>query len=162
MPIFPKIQSPCPYKSDLAAVMDGDFCRMCKRQVVDLDGMTDQGRVAYLAGCEEEVCVSYRLPFRPALAAAAIAAFAAPTAAAAQEAVPAEAVAAEQAVLDDAWAAGGELIMITVGGIKDPRNVEFASDPADLALPELPVTYEKDEDASPEPKTQSVSSPVGP
>ena len=28
---FPKIDRPCPYKANLAAVMDGDFCTMCRR-----------------------------------------------------------------------------------------------------------------------------------
>jgi predicted Fe-S protein YdhL (DUF1289 family) len=75
MPLFPKISSPCPYVSDLAAIMDGDQCRMCKRQVFDLTAMSDGERVAFLAGCrDEEVCVSYTIPVRPALAAAALAA----------------------------------------------------------------------------------------
>ncbi|HEV2866777.1 MAG TPA: hypothetical protein VGX37_09690, partial [Allosphingosinicella sp.] len=86
MPLFPKIQSPCPYTSQLASIMDGDVCRMCKRQVFDLTDMADGDRVAFLSGCRDEVCVSYRL--RPALAAAALAAsmVALPAAAAAQEA----------------------------------------------------------------------------
>ena len=33
MAIFPKIQSPCPYKGNLSDIMDGDLCRLCKRQV---------------------------------------------------------------------------------------------------------------------------------
>ena len=92
MPPFPKIASPCPYVSNLAAIMDGDQCRMCKRQVFDLTAMSEGERLAFLAGCEEEVCVSYSIPVRPALRAAAIAAaLAAPAAAAggqAQRQVP--------------------------------------------------------------------------
>ena len=74
MPIFPRIQSPCPYKSNLAAVMDGDLCRTCNRNVFDLTAMDDGERLAFLAGCEEEVCVSYRIPVRAAFTAAALAA----------------------------------------------------------------------------------------
>jgi hypothetical protein len=147
MPLFPKIQSPCPYKDRLAEVMDGEYCRMCRRSVVDLTGFTSDERVAFLAGCEEEVCVSYRLP-RAAVGAAALAAaaLAVPTAAAAQDA-PAVAAAPEAPVAEalaevDAGSAYDESVMVMVGGIKDPRNVEFASIDEDSAVPELPVVYE--------------------
>ncbi len=140
MAFFPRIQSPCPYKSSLSAVMDGDFCRMCERRVFDLTAMTDAERRAFMAGCGEEVCVSYRL--RPAIAAAALAAAAVPVAAAAQDLGP--------AVPNAAWiaeAAPGlgsmEEDNIIVGGIKDPANVEYVEDPADAAIPELPVVYEE-------------------
>src|SRR5690349_3365138 len=89
MAVFPKIQSPCPYKDEtyFAAMLDGDFCRLCKRQVVDLGDWSDGERMAFLAGCTEEVCVSYKLPSRPALVAAALTASIAmlPAAAAAQD-----------------------------------------------------------------------------
>lgn len=74
MPLFPKIASPCPYVDRLAEIVDGDVCRMCRRQVFDLTAMSDGERLAFLAGCEEEVCVSYRIPVVPAARAAAIAA----------------------------------------------------------------------------------------
>jgi predicted Fe-S protein YdhL (DUF1289 family) len=139
MAIFPKIQSPCPYKSRLASVMDGDMCRMCKRQVFDLTDMSDQQRMSFLAGCAGEVCVSYRLPFRPALAAAAMVAAVVPTALAAQtQAAPVE----EAALIDALDQSGPDEGMIIVGGIKDPRNVEFIEDRADSLIPELPVVYE--------------------
>lgn len=120
---FPKIQSPCPYKSNLAAVMDGDMCRMCNRQVFDLSAMDDGDRVAFLSGCTEEVCVSYRLPLRPAIAAAALAAAAAiaPMSAAAQD----------------------YEMEITVGGIRDVKNIDYVEDAADAAIPELPVVYDE-------------------
>lgn len=126
MAIFPKVQSPCPYKSRLAEVMDGDMCGMCNRKVFDLSGMDDGERVAFMKGCaEEEVCVSYRFPVRAALAATlALAAVTAPMAAAAQS------------MPEDTD------IMIIVGGISDPANVEFIEDPADSAIPVLPVVYE--------------------
>lgn len=131
MAVFPKIQSPCPYKAQLAAVMDGDFCRMCSRQVFDLGTWSDEERLAFLGACKEEVCVSYRLPARGALAAATLAAAAmvTPTAAAAQE---------------------EEMMMIIVGGIKDLNRVEYLWDAADAQLPELPVVYE-DEGTAPPP-----------
>ena len=139
---FPKIQSPCPYRSDLAAVMDGDFCRMCERNVFDLTGWSDGERVAFLAGCAEEVCVSYRLPFRTVLAAAAFASAAAfPGAAAAQDGIdgaaliPAMAAAARDAMAMDE-------VSIIVGGIRDPANAEFVDVEADGAVPALPVVYE--------------------
>lgn len=137
MPIFPKIQSPCPYRSELSAVMEGDFCRMCRRNVVDLSAMGDGERRAFLAGCEEEVCVSYRLPLRPALAAAALAAAAIAAPAGAQEA---PAVDVEVSV--DSEPTVDEEMLIMVGGIKDPRKVELIESAADLDLPELPVAYE--------------------
>lgn len=139
MAFFPKIQSPCPYKGRLASVMDGDFCRMCERQVFDLTYMSDGERRAFMAGCGEEVCVSYR--FGPAIAAAALAAAAVPTAAAAQDLGPAVPSAASIAASTDQIAALEE-IEIMVGGIKDPANVQFVEAPADGAIPELPVVYE--------------------
>ena len=146
MPIFPKIQSPCPYKSDLAAVMEGDFCRMCKRNVVDLTAMDDGERLAFLAGCEEEVCVSYRVPVRAAIAAAALATAAVAHPAAAQDAAaPAVEIAADaQAIPYD-----GEIETITVGGIKDPRNAEMVEVDTDRSVPELPVVYEDEEAPGP-------------
>ena len=122
MAIFPKIQSSCPYKSNLAAVMDGDMCRMCKRQVFDLTDMRDEERVAFMQACVGDVCVSYRLPIRPALAAVAFAASAVamPMAAAAQ---------------DDSYD-------IVVGGVRDLHNVKYVEIAADKAVPELPALYE--------------------
>jgi hypothetical protein len=149
MAIFPKIQSPCPYKSNLASVMDGDMCRMCERQVFDLSFMTDGERMAFLAGCTGEVCVSYRIPFRPALAAAAMAAaLALPSAAAAQDQAPPAAEAsieAMEAAEAEAAIADAQMEMeIFVGGIKDLDKLEFVEDPADGAIPELPIVYEDD------------------
>lgn len=127
MAIFPKIQSPCPYRSNLAAVMDGENCRMCKRQVHDLTAMTDTERLAFFGGCSEDVCVSYRLPVRRVAAVtAAIAALGTPMVAAAQ--------------------AAPEMYDLIVGGIKDVAAVEFVEDPRDEVLPDLPVLVE---DAAP-------------
>jgi len=139
MAIFPKVQSPCPYKNNLAAIMDGDVCRMCKRQVIDITDWSDDERVALMKGCKDEVCVSYR--FRPALAAAAIAAavIGAPTAAAACDAT-------------------SEVVVI-VGGIKDPANTEYIQDASDSAIPQLPVVYENDShNTTPPPAADSAGS----
>lgn len=133
---FPKIDSPCPYKSQLSAVLDGDFCRMCKRDVFDLSGWSDGERTAFLSGCETEVCVRYTLPIRPAIAAAALAAAAMTAPAYAQDTVSA----AIEATIPDS-----ELDQIFVGGIKDPKNARIVQveDPADAALPELPVVFDE-------------------
>lgn len=140
MPLFPKIQSACPYKSNIADVMDGENCRMCKRQVFDLTAMSDGERVAFLAGCEEEVCVSYSLPIRQGIRAAAVAAaLAIPAAAAAQEEM-----------------------MIVVGGITAPNKVTMVQVPEDVTVPELPVLYEEDEEgAAPEGGKAPAAKPQG-
>ena len=135
MAIFPKIQSPCPYKGKLSEIMDGDVCRLCSRQVFDLTHMTDGDRIAFMRGCKEEVCVSYK--FRPAAAlaaAAAVATLAVPAAAAAQD------------ECEEVY----ELV-VTGGGIKDLANVEYFDDAADAAAPELPVVYDAADDAAPAP-----------
>lgn len=138
---FPKIDSPCPFKSNLAAVMDGDHCTACKRNVVDLTAWSDDQRASFLASCEGEVCVSYRLPVKPALIAAAMAAAVAALPAAAQDA-PAPATDTSAAVEDptDAFAYGDTEII--VGGIKDPKNTALTQDSADATVPEMPVVYE--------------------
>jgi predicted Fe-S protein YdhL (DUF1289 family) len=142
MAFFPKVQSPCPYKSQLATVMDGDFCRMCKREVVDLTAWSDDERVAFLSVCKEEVCVSYRL--RPAIAAAALAVAAIPAAAAAQDQAAPAPVAA---VSSDEIGPVEEDDFVIVGGIRDPGNAEFLSEEELAATPEVPVTYEDEEPA---------------
>lgn len=121
---YPKIDKPCPYKSDLSAIMEGDMCRMCNRRVIDLHPLSDQERVAFLSDCKEEVCVSYRFPIRAAAAALlAAAAVAAPMSAAAQD-------------RDD-------MDVIVVGGITDPKQAQYVSDSdEDAAVAEAPVIYE--------------------
>lgn len=126
MSIFPKVQGPCPYKSDLSKYMEGDLCRMCDRRVVNLNPLSDTERVALISGCKERICVSYSL--RPAVAAAlTIAAIGAPMSAAAQEAF----VEAE-----------------IVGAILDPNAVEYISKDVDDTAPAMPVIYD-DEDEAP-------------
>ncbi len=139
MAIFPKIQSPCPYKGDLSAIMDGDVCRLCRREVFDLSAMSDGERVAFMKGCAGEVCVSYRLPLRPALAAAAIAA--------AAIAVPTAAAACSDST---------EVEVLIMGGIKDPANVQYVKDMSSDAVPELPVVYESEQPAQAQAAVQSA------
>ena len=74
MSLFPLIQRPCPYIDRLDSVMEGDFCRMCRREVHDLTGMDEAGRAVFLASCGGDACVRYTLDVKPALAAALIAA----------------------------------------------------------------------------------------
>jgi hypothetical protein len=126
---FPKIQSPCPFKDRLASIMDGDVCRMCKRQVHDLTAMSDGERDTFLRSCAGgEVCVSYRL--RPTLVGAALAAAAvcAPVAAAAQ------------------------IETVIVGGLRNTTHVEYIETAADRTTPVLPVIYEN-KDAKAKPQT---------
>jgi predicted Fe-S protein YdhL (DUF1289 family) len=125
MALFPKIQSPCPYKGRLSDIMDGEVCRLCKREVFDLTAMSDGERISFMKSCSSEVCVTYRI--RPAMLAAAVAAAAivAPMAAAACDATDQE--------------------MVVVGGIKKPQQVTYVHTgeaPADHAIPALPVVYE--------------------
>jgi predicted Fe-S protein YdhL (DUF1289 family) len=143
---FPRIQSPCPYKSELAAIADAGFCGICKREVIDITGWTDRERVAFLSGCKEEVCVSYRF-VRPAIAAAALAIAAIPSAAAAQS-QPTDAPVLP--VTADEIGEGGQEVVITGGGITDPRNVEYLSEEELASTPDVPVTYE-DEAPAPAP-----------
>lgn len=137
---FPKIDSPCPYKSQLSAVLDGDFCRMCEREVFDLSGWSDGERAAFLSGCETEVCVRYTLPIRPAIAAAALAVAAIAAPAHAQDTASASAA---LSVPDE------ELDQVIVGGIKDPKNARLVEDPADAALPQLPVVFDEPAETPP-------------
>ncbi len=125
---YPKIQSRCPLEKSISDVMDGDICRVCERQVVDMNEMSGQERASFLASQKSEVCVSYRFPLRPAIAAAlTIAALGAPMVAAAQDADIEEEV-------------------IIVGAILDPSNVEFVADPRAESVPEIAVVYEDEAD----------------
>ena len=148
MAIFPKVQSPCPYRDQLAQIMDGDSCRVCKRQVVDLNGMDDAGRVAFMKSCSGEVCVSYS--FRPVIAAAVLATAmtALPMAAAAQE--PAPAPVAEDEIYAE----------IIVGGIKDLANVEYVEDASDQAMADLPVVYDDEAPAEETAEPKDAPQPV--
>ena len=63
MSLFPKITNPCPYKGKLSDILDGDVCRLCKREVHSLDDLSTEERIALIESCvDDEICVSYRLP----------------------------------------------------------------------------------------------------
>jgi len=140
MAIFPRIQSPCPYQADLTSILDGQMCRLCKREVFDLTALDDDARIAFMNGCKEEVCVSYSLPLRTALAAAVVLA---------ASAAPMAAAAGEVAEVDI------EYVVVVGGGIKDPSKVEYFDDGSDAALAALPVVYEEAA-APPVPKSVPV------
>jgi hypothetical protein len=114
--LFPRIQSPCPVQGNLAAFMDGDMCRLCKRQVFDLSDVDDAGRVAFFANCKtEQVCISYKIPARLAAAALAASVVALPAAAR-----------TEQAPASDTVAEEPEDAIIVTGGIA-PRRVSYVT-----------------------------------
>jgi hypothetical protein len=134
------ITGSCPYKSRLAELMVGSQCSMCQREVHDLTAMNEPERRAFLASCEESVCVSYKVPARAAVAALAMsAASLAALPAAAQDAT----TAAEQAVPEEEYD-------IFVGAVKDPKKAKWTKAPKQTA-PELPVVYEDSQPASGKP-----------
>jgi hypothetical protein len=124
--------------------MDGDMCRMCKRNVFDLTAMSDGERLAFLAGCDEEVCVSYRIPVRAAVAAAALAA-----AAMSAPAMGQEVAAPEIQATAESDSIPLEEMEIMVGGIKDPKTVELVEIDSDASIPELPVVYDDEKAPAP-------------
>ena len=137
MALYPKIDSPCPYRDNLAAILDGDMCRLCKRQVFDLTAMADAERVSFFANCEtEEVCVSYKIPLRLAAAALAASVMALPAAAAPTEDVSVSADETVTADIED------EEVIVMGGGIRMPREVVFVDEKADADIPELPTVEE--------------------
>ena len=143
MAIFPKVERHCPVKSSLSEYMDGDMCRLCERQVFDLNGMSDAGRQAFMASCTDEVCVSYKIPLRGLAAAAALGAAAVSIPAAAQDTlVELEADQAGYEELEKCVDEFQVIEWIIVGGIKDPTEAEYIDTEEDLETPELPVTYE--------------------
>ena len=144
MPLFPKIAGPCPYKSDLAAVMDGDHCRMCDRQVFDLTAMTDGERLAFLASCTDQVCVSYSIPLRRAARAAMVAAaIAAPTVAAARRAPPPV-----------------PPMAVVVGNLPPPPQVQVVEVPKEASPDDLRSLYEESAKPEPEAKRPAAKPPA--
>ena len=136
MGLFPVIQSPCPYKGDLSDIMDDSLCRLCKREVVDITAMSDAERVALVAGCPDELCVSYKVAARSALAAMAMGAAVASLPAAAKDV---------QLVGGPAQAAAGEDwddMMIIVGGLRKPAETKWVKEKGERTKPDLPVVYD--------------------
>lgn len=76
MPFYPDIASPCPVADRLDEVMDGSFCRQCRKTVADLDSMDLAARYRLMAHAGGDLCARYRSP-GPAAALAAAAMMAA-------------------------------------------------------------------------------------
>jgi hypothetical protein len=131
MAVFPKIQSPCPYKGDLADIVEGDVCKLCQHKVHDITDMSDAERFDLVNNAKTELCVSYKVGARSVLAAMA--------AGAAITSMP-------LAAQDEGASAGGELrgstMVIVVGGMRKPTKTEWVKDEAPSKLAELPVVYE--------------------
>jgi hypothetical protein len=86
--------------------------------------------------------MAYKFPIRPAVAAAvSAAALVVPIVAAAQQVSPREEI-------------------VVIGAIKDPASVEYASDAADEAVPELPVVYAEPQSASADDASVDGSAPA--
>lgn len=150
MPKFPKIQNPCPIKSNIDQYMDGDNCRHCQSKVYNLDGMTDAERVALIESSRGDLCVSYKLPVtKSVVAVAAVASMTAmPIAAQEMPTEPVEGPCSENACAeaDEELILGG--LMIMVGGIKKPSDIQYIETKADTDehVPEISVIYEDPEE----------------
>lgn len=142
MSLFPKVQSPCPYKGKFADIMQGSQCRLCKREVIDITDMEVAERKDFLAACEGEVCISYRVGAKSALAAMAMSAVAVPTAAAAQDTADANDDASAE--IDEHFE--NEQMWIIVGGMKKPGEAEWIKDTPkrdhQAGTSALPVEYD--------------------
>jgi hypothetical protein len=122
--------------------MDGDVCRVCRRQVHDLGAMSETQRVAFLDACSGEVCVRYTLPRQHMVAAAALsAAMIALPVAAEEPATTSEADKAQTEAVYNGVDAVEEMVII-VGGIKDRSKARYVEVDDDQDPPELPVVYE--------------------
>jgi hypothetical protein len=141
---FPKIQKPCPVANSLDEYMDGDHCRLCKRNVVDIGDMSDAERRNFLDNCAGETCVTYSIRLKHVAAAVALSATAASLPVAAQES-PLEALGLDPAAQQELPRCAEEfeeIDVILVGGIKHRDEREYIDTPDDQLIPELPVTYE--------------------
>jgi hypothetical protein len=146
MSLFPKIQSPCPYKGKLSDIVDGDICRLCDREVHDITAMSTADRRTLVAACSGEICVSYRLVAKSAIAAAALgASLGSPAFTQSEPPTPTEAT-------DGDFCLEGDVIIVAAGGLKAPEAVEWLAVDLDEARPAMPVVYEEDvEPAVPQP-----------
>ncbi|KQZ61322.1 hypothetical protein ASD67_18970 [Sphingopyxis sp. Root1497] len=152
MSLFPRIQSPCPYKGKLSDIMDGDTCRLCHREVHDISDLSSAARQALVAGCSDEICVSYKVPVKSALAAMALGA---------SMATPAYAQIDEVLAVDGEPTSGEYCLednYIIVGGLKKPGEVEWLTADLDSSLPDMPVVY--DDEPAPVAKATPASAPV--
>jgi hypothetical protein len=152
MALFPRIQSPCPYKNNLDAIMAGSACGMCHRQVHDITALSDAERLALVAGCKDEICVSYRVTAKTVLAAATLGAgFGMSGAVAAQPAADAQSL---EAVEDP-----NDYMEIIVGGLKEPKKTVWVDTKRPANLAALPVVYEDAPEQSSPASKQSNGKP---
>ena len=144
MSLFPKVQSPCPYKGKFADIMQGSQCRLCKRDVIDITDMSDDARKEFLGACETEVCISYRVGAKSALAAMAMSAVAVPTAAAAQDGGAEQGSGDASTEIEEHF--DDQTMWIIVGGMKKPGDAEWIKDTPKREHAEgttaLPVEYD--------------------
>lgn len=154
MPLFPKIDRHCPFKSELSSMMNGNHCTMCKRDVTDLTAMNNAEKRAFLNSCSGETCVRYEIPVARKIATAAAlgaASIALSGTAAAQDIAENSEPAKDASSLDDSVEEVpiDEMDMyVWVGGIRHPDKTELTQveepeqDAQNTALPELPIIYE--------------------
>ena len=124
--------------------MDGDMCSKCNRQVHNLDAMSELERTAFLATCEAEICVSYSIPLRRTIAAAAVGASLMATSAAAGEA----ATDYQPTPISTSTVQATEhpaVMYVIVGGVKNATTADYIDTEEDLHIPEISVIYEDDE-----------------
>jgi hypothetical protein len=147
MSLFPRVQSPCPYKGKFADIMQGNQCRLCKREVVDITDMTDEARKSFLDACDTEVCISYRVGAKSALAAMAMSAVAVPTAAAAQDSEEPATTTEDGAAAEIEEYFYDPSMVIVVGGMKKPGEAEWLKDAPkrehQAGTSALPVEYDE-------------------
>jgi hypothetical protein len=150
MGLFPQVQSPCPYKGPLSDILEGDVCRLCKREVHDLNLLDEAARIALVAGCADEICVRYAVPRGSAIAAAALSAAAMAAPAFAQDApAPQDPPAQVREITVDIEQPPEEEIYIIVGGLRHPGKARWQSDRPAAKGRELPVIEEPQDAGTP-------------
>lgn len=149
MGLFPLVQSPCPYKGPLSDILEGDVCRLCQREVHDLNLLDEAARVALVAGCRDEICVRFSVPRGSALAVAMGAMAVAGPALAQDSATPAAPAAELREIAVDIDQPPEEEIYIIVGGLRHPGKARWHSDRPAAKGRELPVIEETPEAGKP-------------
>jgi hypothetical protein len=118
----------------LDTVIEGDYCRMCKRDVHDLTDMDAGERKAFLAACGGDACISYVEFLKPTLAAAAVAATAAviltPGSAMAQK---------HKAKHAQVRRVTPELVPVMLGGAPVPMPMDYVKQPQPAEKPPEPA-----------------------
>lgn len=159
MALFPRIQTPCPYADRLDEVLVGSNCTKCQRQVHDITALDDAQRIALVASCADEICVSYRLSAKAVLAAAALGAgfgMAGAAAAATSDSGQGAGQAVSTAETEDG-ALGDALddldMQIIVGGLRAPHKAVWVNVKKPAKLAELPVVYEAEPVSAAPPKS---------